>query len=124
MSMKLLIIDDNMEFRIMVSDYFSEIGFEVAEAENGKTGIEMAKKVEPDIIFLDVMMPDIGGIEVLRELGADYETMKIPVFIITGSFFESKMNQLFMQESNCKEFLSKTAELAIIQKKVEAILGK
>ena len=122
--MKILIIDDNMEFRIMISDYFSELGFEVLEAEDGKTGLEMAKKVEPDIIFLDVMMPDIGGIEVLRELGADDDTRKVPVFIITGSYFESKMNQLFMQESNCKEFLSKTAELAVIQKKVEAILGK
>ena len=122
--MKILIIDDNMEFRIMISDYFSELGFEVLEAEDGKTGLEMSKKVEPDIIFLDVMMPDIGGIEVLRELGADDDTRKVPVFIITGSYFESKMNQLFMQESNCKEFLSKTAELAVIQKKVEAILGK
>lgn len=122
--MKILIIDDNMEFRMMISDYFSELGFEVLEAEDGKTGLEMAKKVEPDIIFLDVMMPDIGGIEVLRELGADDDTRKVPVFIITGSYFESKMNQLFMQESNCKEFLSKTAELAVIQKKVEAVLGK
>lgn len=122
--MKILIIDDNMEFRMMISDYFSELGFEVLEAEDGKTGLEMSKKVEPDIIFLDVMMPDIGGIEVLRELGADDDTRKVPVFIITGSYFESKMNQLFMQESNCKEFLSKTAELAVIQKKVEAILGK
>ena len=122
--MKILIIDDNMEFRMMISDYFSELGFEVLEAEDGKTGLEMSKKVEPDIIFLDVMMPDIGGIEVLRELGADDDTRKVPVFIITGSYFESKMNQLFMQESNCKEFLSKTAELAVIQKKVEAVLGK
>ena len=122
--MKMLVIDDNMEFRIMVSDYFSELGFEVLEAENGKTGIEMAKRTEPDIIFLDVMMPDIGGIEVLRELGADEDTRKIPIFVITGTYFEDKMNQLFRQESNCIEFLSKTAELAVIQKKVEAVLGK
>ncbi len=122
--MKMLIIDDNMEFRIMVSDYFAELNFEVLEAEDGRTGIEMAKKTEPDIIFLDVMMPDIGGIEVLRELGSDDDTRKIPVFVITGSYFENKMNQLFRQESNCIEFLSKTAELAVIQKKVEAILGK
>ncbi|MCG2725630.1 MAG: response regulator [Elusimicrobia bacterium] len=122
--MKMLVIDDNMEFRIMISDYFSEFNFAVFEAENGKAGIEMAKKNKPDIIFLDVMMPDIGGIEVLRELGADEDTRKIPVIVITGTFFENEMNQLFRQESNCKDFLSKMAEIAVIQKKVEAILGK
>ena len=121
--MKILIIDDNMEFRIMVSDYFSELGFEVLEAENGKTGLEMAKKTEPDIIFLDVMMQDIGGIEVLRELQVEENTREIPVMIITGSYFENNMHQLFKQESNCKEFLNKTTELPIIEKKVNDILS-
>ena len=121
---KMLIIDDNLEFRNMMSDYFGEFGFEVAEADNGTKGLEMAKEILPDIIFLDVMMPDIGGIEVLRRLQTEDETTDIPVLVITGTYFEKNMNDLFKLEPNCFGFMSKTTEITIVQKKMEEVLAK
>ncbi|MDO8805090.1 MAG: response regulator [Elusimicrobiota bacterium] len=117
----MLIIDDNVEFRTMVSDYFTDLGYTVEIAENGREGLLKAKAIRPDIILCDVMMPDIGGIEVIRNLQSDDDTREIPVLVITGTFFDKDMSELFRQESNCREFMSKTVELAYLQKKVEAL---
>ena len=118
----ILIIDDNVEFRTMVYDYFTDLGYKVEIAENGREGLAKAKAISPDIILCDVMMPDIGGIEVIRNLQSDDDTRNIPVLVITGSFFDKNMSELFRQESNCREFMSKTVELAYLQKKVEALV--
>jgi CheY-like chemotaxis protein len=120
----MLIIDDNVEFRTMVSDYFTDLEFTVEIAGDGREGLAKAKAIRPDIILCDVMMPDIGGIEVIRNLQSDDDTRNIPVLVITGSFFDKNMSELFRQESNCREFMSKTVELSYLQKKVESLLPK
>lgn len=117
----MLIVDDNVEFRTMVSDYFTDLGFTVEIANDGREGLAKAKAIRPDIILCDVMMPDIGGIEVIRGLQTEDETRSIPVLVITGTFFDKDMSELFRQESNCREFMSKTVELSYLQKKVEAL---
>lgn len=117
----MLIVDDNVEFRTMVSDYFTDLGFTVEIANDGREGLAKAKAIRPDIILCDVMMPDIGGIEVIRGLQTEDETRSIPVLVITGTFFDKNMSELFRQESNCREFMSKTVELSYLQKKVEAL---
>ncbi|MHB0996850.1 MAG: response regulator [Elusimicrobiales bacterium] len=119
----MLIIDDNVEFRTMVSDYFTDLGFTVEIAGDGREGLAKAKAIRPHIILCDVMMPDMGGIEVVRGLQTEDDTRSIPVLIITGSFFDKNMNDLFRQESNCREFLSKTVELSFLEKKVASLLA-
>ncbi len=118
----MLIIDDNVEFRTMVSDYFTDLDFTVEIAGDGREGLLKAKAIRPDIILCDVMMPDMGGIEVIRGLQTEDETRSIPVVVITGSFFDKNMNDLFRQETNCREFMSKTVELSFLEKKVLALL--
>jgi len=120
---QMLIVDDNVEFRTMVCDYFTDLGFTVQIADNGREGLVKARQIKPDIILLDVMMPEVGGIEVIRQLQAEDETREIPVLIITGSFFDKNMSDLFKQEPNCREFMSKTVELSYLQKKVEALVA-
>jgi len=120
----MLIIDDNVEFRTMVSDYFTDLGFTVEIAGDGREGLAKAKTIRPNIILCDVMMPDIGGIEVLRGLQTEDDTRNIPVLVITGSFFDKNMSELFRQESNCREFMSKTVELSYLEKKVTSLLAK
>lgn len=120
----MLIIDDNSEFKTMISCYFTEVGYKVEHSDNGRDGLAKARVFKPDIILLDVMMPDIGGIEVLKELQTYDETAATPVIVITGSYFDRNMHELFRQESNCKFFLSKTNELADLEKKIDSILKK
>ena len=120
---RILIIDDDVEFSAMISDYFRIFDYAVEQAGNGEDGIRAAKELKPCLIFLDVMMPDQGGIEVLRELQSCEETAKIPVVVITGTYFEKDILQLFQIENNCREFLPKTVDLLVLRKKVENILN-
>lgn len=79
----LLLIEDNDELRAFEVEIFSNF-YRVLEAANGKDGLEMAYKHIPDLILCDVMMPEINGIEVCKELKTDSRTAHIPVILLTA----------------------------------------
>jgi two-component system cell cycle response regulator len=81
---KILVIDDLPENVFMLQDRLEHEGYEVITAYNGSTGIEKALKELPDLILLDVMMPDITGIEVCRKLVNDPATKDIPIILVTA----------------------------------------
>ncbi|MFT4602455.1 MAG: two-component system alkaline phosphatase synthesis response regulator PhoP [Arenicella sp.] len=68
MSQSILIIDDEPDIRLLLKYNLEKEGYLVAEAENGPDGIEVAKKIKPDLILLDVMMPEMDGIETCEVL--------------------------------------------------------
>ncbi|PJA13356.1 MAG: hypothetical protein COX65_07295 [Elusimicrobia bacterium CG_4_10_14_0_2_um_filter_56_8] len=120
----ILMIDDDADFSGLASAYFAGQGYTVALAQNGKDGLAKAAALKPDIIFLDIMMPDMNGIEVLRELHAGDETSEIPVIVMSGKFFDQGMIDIFTQERNFREFINKPVTLSKLQMKVEVILKK
>ncbi|WP_337871709.1 response regulator [Ignavibacterium sp.] len=81
---KILVIDDLPENVFMLQDRLEHEGYEVITAYNGSTGIEKALSELPDLILLDVMMPDITGIEVCRRLVNDPVTKNIPIILVTA----------------------------------------
>jgi DNA-binding response OmpR family regulator len=81
---KVLVIDDLPENVFMLQDRLEHEGYEVITAYDGKSGIEKARHELPDLILLDVMMPDITGIEVCKTLVADKETSGIPIILVTA----------------------------------------
>lgn len=78
---KLLVIDDKPDITEQVADWFSPIGFEVIRAHSGKEGFQKARDTQPDIILLDIVMPEMSGHEVLLRLKRNVSTAKIPVVI-------------------------------------------
>lgn len=81
---KLLIVEDDPMIASMYNTKFKTEGFEVFTAENGALGIEIAKKEKPDLIMLDVILPQLDGFSVLRELKKDNKTKSIPVIMLTN----------------------------------------
>jgi len=81
---KILVIDDLPENVFMLQDRLEHEGYEVITAYDGKSGIEKVRSELPDLILLDVMMPDITGIEVCKILVADKETSGIPIILVTA----------------------------------------
>lgn len=81
---KILIIDDLPENAFILQDRLEGEGYEVITAYNGKTGIEKAYSTLPDLILLDVMMPDTTGFEVCKILVNDPKTKHIPVILVTA----------------------------------------
>ncbi len=81
---RILVIDDLPENVFMLQDRLEHEGYEVLTAYNGKSGIEKAQNELPDLILLDVMMPDINGFEVCKTLVSDSRTSDIPIILVTA----------------------------------------
>lgn len=81
---KVLIIEDNDDVRENTADILEFSGYTVATAENGKIGVEMAKKLKPDVIVCDIMMPELDGYGVLEALNESSNTASIPFIFLTA----------------------------------------
>jgi CheY-like chemotaxis protein/two-component sensor histidine kinase len=79
----ILVIDDDATVRGLLKSYLSKIGYQVAIASTGEEGLKLAKKLRPNAITLDVMMPGMDGWQVLATLKADQELSHIPVIMLT-----------------------------------------
>ena len=81
---KILIIDDERGIRNTLREILADEGHEVEVAENGKQGLEMAQGKAYDLIFSDIKMPELDGLEVLKALKEGDEAIETPVVMITG----------------------------------------
>jgi DNA-binding response OmpR family regulator len=79
-----LVIDDESSIRLLCRVNLRAAGMEVLEAENGDAGLEVARREQPDLVLLDVMMPGRDGWSVARELRTDPRTREIPVVFLTA----------------------------------------
>ena len=85
MKKKALVVDDNKSNLMLEKDLLEVAGFEVFEAENATDGIAIARKEKPDIIIMDVRLPDMRGSEAAAILRQDKETSGIPIVFVTAS---------------------------------------
>lgn len=81
---KILVVDDHEEIRDALAAILDEEGHEIIHAENGKIGLERAIKDSPDVVLLDIAMPEMDGLEVLRRLKSDPATQSIAVIMVTA----------------------------------------
>ncbi len=81
---RVLIVDDDEDIRAYLDVTLALDGFEVIEAVDGQDGLERARRSEPDLVLLDVMMPRMDGLEVLRRLREDARTAHLPVVLLTA----------------------------------------
>ncbi len=84
MSARILIVDDDEDIRAYLEVTLELAGFEVVQAEDGETGLQAAFERDPGLIVLDVMMPGLDGLEVLRRLRSDSRTSHLPVILLTA----------------------------------------
>ena len=87
---KVLVIDDDPDSLVLMEDYLADFGCEVLQASSGRVGLEMARTHRPDLVTLDLHMPDIDGWEVLRTLKAEPEVSHIPVVIASVAANEGR----------------------------------
>jgi two-component system response regulator VicR len=81
---RVLCIEDDAEMIDLIRLILERKGFEVLEAVGGKEGLEVSRREMPDLILLDLMMPEIDGWEVFRQLRADEQLKDIPVVVVTA----------------------------------------
>jgi len=81
---KILVVEDDPMISSMYKTKFEVDGFEVFTADNGATGLELAKKEKPDIVMLDIILPQLDGFSVLEQIKQDKATKSIPVIMLTN----------------------------------------
>jgi two-component system cell cycle response regulator DivK len=104
-----LVVDDNRDGREMLSEYLSSSGFVVDTAVDGCEAVEMALRLHPSAIVMDLMMPRMGGWEATRHLKADARTRKIPIIVMTANA-QSDERQV-AREAGCAGFILKPCDL-------------
>jgi CheY-like chemotaxis protein len=94
MRKKALVVDDNGNNLLLEKDLLEVAGFEVFEAENATDGIAIARNIKPDIIVMDVRLPDMLGTEAARILRKDKETSDIPIVFVTASVMADGLEEI------------------------------
>ncbi|NIR15219.1 MAG: response regulator [Desulfobacterales bacterium] len=85
MPKRILIVDDEPDAISYISSVLEDNGYEYLSAENGEEGLELAQKEKPDMILLDLIMPEKSGMLMFQELKKDPELGKIPVIVVSGA---------------------------------------
>lgn len=120
---RILVIDDEEDFGKLVKMTLELEGYyEVYIAKNGKQGIALSKKVDPDLILLDIIMPEMDGFAVLEKIKNDKDTMGVPVVMLTAVADDA--SKLKATELYNEEYITKPIEVAELKAKIEEILNR
>lgn len=84
MPTRVLVVDDNPDSVIIMRGMLEPRGYAVTMASSGAQALEIIRREPPDVILLDVMMPEMSGLEVLEQLKEEYSTGRIPVILVTA----------------------------------------
>jgi CheY-like chemotaxis protein len=122
MPAKVLIADDDEKFRAVIETGLKG-AYEVLSAADGQIGVQMATKHLPQVILVDVIMPKLAGIEMLRALQSDMDTRSIPCIIMSASHATPATQELFAQESNFFAFLAKPFQIPDLKAKIEEAIA-
>ena len=123
MRFRVLLIDDEERLCEMLKLGLESAGpYEVGFATDGKTGLLMAKKGSPDVILLDIRMPKMSGIEVLRDLKKDYPLSNIPVLMLSGLLDEATKRECIYHYGEA--YIEKPVSIAALRDQIEAVLRR
>jgi two-component system cell cycle response regulator DivK len=117
---KLLIVEDNEENRDALSRRLQRRGFEVLIAVDGKAGLVTARAEKPDLILMDMNMPELDGWEATRQLKAADETRAIPVIALTAHAMSGDRERAL--QVGCADYHTKPVEFAKLLAQIEALL--
>jgi CheY-like chemotaxis protein len=117
---KVLVVDDVAENRAVTTDLLASLGFDVAEAANGEEGLEMAQRLRPDLILLDVAMPKMDGLEAVRILRQWEGFRDLPVIALSASVSDSDSEQCLAAGMNA--FLPKPLEVDMLLEQMASLL--
>jgi CheY-like chemotaxis protein len=117
---KILMIEDDELNRDMQSRRLSGKGYQVVMAEDGERGVDMARTELPDLILMDVGLPDIDGYETTRRIKSQPETQAIPIIALTACAMSDDRDKAIA--AGCDDYDSKPIDFSRLISKIEALL--
>ncbi len=119
---KIVLIDDHDGFRDLTASILEMAAYEVVTAADGKTGIELTRMIQPDLVLSDVMMPDIDGVSLVKVLGASPVTAGIPVILLSARNTREDIRR--GMNSGADDYLTKPFNQLDLIEAIEARLQK
>jgi pilus assembly protein CpaE len=119
---KILVVDDDVDSLKLIGLTLQRQGFEIVAANTGKVALEKAQSEQPDLVILDVMMPDMDGIEVCRRLRAESMTKEMAIIMFTAKAMVDDKVAGF--EAGADDYLTKPTHPAELVSRVKAILAR
>lgn len=117
---KILLVEDNEMNRDMLSRRLQRKGYHIVTAEDGEQGLSMARVEAPDLILMDITLPEMDGWEVARLLKADESTRHIPIIALTARVLMSDQAKAF--EVGCDDYDSKPVDFGRLTEKIGNLL--
>lgn len=118
---KILVMDDESPIAEVISEFCKSFGFETKILTSGENALEAVKGYKPDLITLDLVMPEISGVEVLEQLKADPETRDIPIIIISSIAGSTSVEEMLKKQT--KEILAKPVQIKVLKASIEDALS-
>ena len=118
---KILIVDDNPDVREVLRCQLEMLGYLVVSAENGYIGIAKATVEQPDLILMDIMMPEMDGWQASRAVRANPETKHIPILAATAMCRRADLNACL--EAGCNGYIVKPFTILELQQKIGELIA-
>jgi twitching motility two-component system response regulator PilH len=118
---KILIVDDSPTEQHQFSKMLTKAGHQVLSAENGESGVAMAKAELPDLVLMDVVMPGLNGFQATRQLSKSSETSHIPIVIVTTK--DQETDKMWGERQGAKAYLTKPVKEKVLIKTIKGIIS-
>ena len=119
MKINILIVEDEKEIREGVSEYLSEVGYNVISAEDGMQAIELFKNSKIDLVILDIMLPKANGFVVLNKIRQE---SNVPVIMLTA--MSDDYTQIMSFDEEADDYITKPFSIIVLHKRIEALLRR
>ena len=119
MAKKILVVDDNPQLRTMIKAYLTQEGFEISTAANGQEGLFVARREKPNLVILDLMMPEMGGYEFMKIFSRESDT---PVIILTARIEEQ--DKVLGLELGADDYVTKPFSPRELTARVRAVMRR
>lgn len=118
---QVLIIDDSPTELYLLKNILEKNGHQVLDASNGEDGIAKAKETKPDLILMDVVMPNLNGFQATRKLSEDPETASIPVIMVSTKSQET--DRVWGIRQGARDYLVKPVDESELMAKIQLVLA-
>jgi DNA-binding response OmpR family regulator len=117
---KIAIIDDEEEMVQLLTVELESEGYQVVSATDGRAGLGMIKRERPDLIILDVMMPDVSGYEVIKALKQDGSLKNIPIIMLTAKSLDEDIQKGL--DLGAQDYVTKPFHAGLLMKRIATVL--
>lgn len=121
MKKKILIVEDNELNMKLFEDLLGAHGYATVKTREGIKVVDIARAEKPDLIIMDIQLPEISGLEITQRLKADPELRKIPVVAVTA--FAMKGDEEKIRQGGCEDYISKPISITEFMRVVEKYVG-